>query len=157
MVYLLSYRYLDCCIFIMIEQYVTKLPAKMNRLSNPPTWVMWPYVNEVASELIKTNVEPVLEQYRQYLLAYLTFSKVTLGMVAPQFTDSCSSLIVTVVLLSSFSAPIFVTDEEVIKMILFSVVNEACRVLDDGVVILASNLDVASLLGMSFPSCRSED
>ncbi|KAL6534994.1 hypothetical protein OROHE_013048 [Orobanche hederae] len=48
---------------------------------------------------------------------------------------------------------ISVTDEEVIKMILFPVVNEACRVLDDGV-IEASNLYVASLLGMSFPSRR---
>ncbi|KAL6558563.1 hypothetical protein OROMI_018913 [Orobanche minor] len=47
---------------------------------------------------------------------------------------------------------ISVTDE-VIKMILFPIVNEACRVLDDGV-IRASNLYVASLLGMSFPSCR---
>ncbi|KAL6549576.1 Altered inheritance of mitochondria protein 1 [Orobanche hederae] len=50
--------------------------------------------------------------------------------------------------------PISVTDEEVVKMILFPVVNEACRVLDDGVVIRASDLDVASLLGMSFPSYR---
>ncbi|KAL6549604.1 Altered inheritance of mitochondria protein 1 [Orobanche hederae] len=50
--------------------------------------------------------------------------------------------------------PMSVTDEEVVKMILFPVVNEACRVLDDGVVIRASDLDVASLLGMSFPSYR---
>ncbi|KAL6532695.1 Synaptotagmin-5 [Orobanche gracilis] len=47
---------------------------------------MWPYVNEAASELIKTNVEPVLEQYRPVILASLTFSKFTLGTVAPQFT-----------------------------------------------------------------------
>ncbi|CAI9100874.1 OLC1v1038061C2 [Oldenlandia corymbosa var. corymbosa] len=47
---------------------------------------IWPYVNEAASELIKTNVEPVLEQYRPALLASLTFSKFTLGTVAPQFT-----------------------------------------------------------------------
>ncbi|KAK4481951.1 hypothetical protein RD792_012864 [Penstemon davidsonii] len=47
---------------------------------------IWPYVNEAASELIKANVEPTLEQYRPTLLASLTFSKFTLGTVAPQFT-----------------------------------------------------------------------
>ncbi|KAK6941707.1 C2 domain [Dillenia turbinata] len=70
---------------------------------NYPTWVVfsqrqklnwlnlqlekiWPYVNEAASELIKTSVEPVLEQYRPSILASLNFSKFTLGTVAPQFT-----------------------------------------------------------------------
>ncbi|KAM1061597.1 hypothetical protein ACFX13_026659 [Malus domestica] len=47
---------------------------------------MWPYVNEAASELIKTSVEPVLEQYRPIILSSLKFSKFTLGTVAPQFT-----------------------------------------------------------------------
>ncbi|KAI5679611.1 hypothetical protein M9H77_00838 [Catharanthus roseus] len=47
---------------------------------------IWPYVNEAASDLIKANVEPILEQYRPALLASLTFSKFTLGTVAPQFT-----------------------------------------------------------------------
>ncbi|KAH6819161.1 Calcium-dependent lipid-binding family protein [Perilla frutescens var. frutescens] len=47
---------------------------------------IWPYVNEAASELIKANVEPVLEQYRPVILASLKFSKFTLGTVAPQFT-----------------------------------------------------------------------
>ncbi|XP_062078166.1 synaptotagmin-5-like [Humulus lupulus] len=47
---------------------------------------IWPYVNEAASELIKTNVEPVLEQYRPVILSSLKFSKFTLGTVAPQFT-----------------------------------------------------------------------
>lgn len=51
--------------------------------------------------------------------------------------------------------PISITDEEVVEMILFPVVNEACRVLDDGVVVRASDLDTASILGMSFPSYRS--
>ncbi|CAN6564074.1 hypothetical protein C1H46_018571 [Malus baccata] len=61
-----------------------------------PSWVlawlnshlekMWPYVNEAASELIKTSVEPVLEQYRPIILSSLKFSKFTLGTVAPQFT-----------------------------------------------------------------------
>ncbi|KAL2500642.1 Synaptotagmin-5 [Forsythia ovata] len=47
---------------------------------------IWPYVNEAASELIKANVEPMLEQYKPVILASLTFSKLTLGTVAPQFT-----------------------------------------------------------------------
>lgn len=50
--------------------------------------------------------------------------------------------------------PINVTDEEIVEMIMFPVVNEACRVLDDGVVVRASDLDTASVLGMSFPSYR---
>ncbi|KAK4265260.1 hypothetical protein QN277_026336 [Acacia crassicarpa] len=61
-----------------------------------PSWVVswlnshltkiWPYVNEAASELIRTSVEPVLEQYKPIILASLKFSKFTLGTVAPQFT-----------------------------------------------------------------------
>ncbi|KAL0865468.1 hypothetical protein Bca101_044586 [Brassica carinata] len=47
---------------------------------------IWPYVDEAASELIKASVEPVLEQYRPAVVASLTFSKLTLGTVAPQFT-----------------------------------------------------------------------
>lgn len=44
------------------------------------------YGLKAASELIKANVEPVLEQYRPVILASLSFSKFTLGTVAPQFT-----------------------------------------------------------------------
>jgi len=47
---------------------------------------IWPFVNEAASELIKTSVEPVLEPYRPIIIASLKFSKLTLGTVAPQFT-----------------------------------------------------------------------
>ncbi|XP_073224229.1 synaptotagmin-4-like [Cicer arietinum] len=47
---------------------------------------IWPFVDEAASELIKSNVEPILEQYRPVILSSLTFSKLTLGTVAPQFT-----------------------------------------------------------------------
>lgn len=47
-----------------------------------------------------------------------------------------------------------ISDQEVLEMILFPVVNEACRVLDEGVVIRASDLDIASVLGMSFPKYR---
>ncbi|KAM7490068.1 hypothetical protein LguiA_032989 [Lonicera macranthoides] len=61
-----------------------------------PSWVLtwlnhqldkiWPYVDEAASELIRTSVEPILEQYRPVVVASLKFSKLTLGTVAPQFT-----------------------------------------------------------------------
>ncbi|KAG2700190.1 hypothetical protein I3760_07G220900 [Carya illinoinensis] len=47
---------------------------------------IWPFVDEAASELIRNNVEPILEQYRPAVLASLKFSKLTLGTVAPQFT-----------------------------------------------------------------------
>ncbi|KAG9153578.1 hypothetical protein Leryth_008521 [Lithospermum erythrorhizon] len=47
---------------------------------------IWPYVNEAASEIIRSSVEPTLEQYRPVLLASIKFSKLTLGTVAPQFT-----------------------------------------------------------------------
>ncbi|ESR63622.1 Synaptotagmin-4 [Citrus sinensis] len=47
---------------------------------------LWPFINEAASELIRSNVEPILEQYRPSILASLSFSKLTLGTVAPQFT-----------------------------------------------------------------------
>lgn len=50
--------------------------------------------------------------------------------------------------------PIAVCDKELLEMVLFPVVNEACRVLDEGVVVRSSDLDVASILGMSFPSYR---
>ncbi|XP_056846289.1 uncharacterized protein LOC108834719 isoform X3 [Raphanus sativus] len=47
---------------------------------------IWPYVDEAASELIRASVELILEQYRSAVVASLTFSKLTLGTVAPQFT-----------------------------------------------------------------------
>ncbi|XP_059658170.1 synaptotagmin-4-like isoform X2 [Cornus florida] len=47
---------------------------------------IWPYVNEAASQLIRTYVEPILEQYRPVIISSLKFSKLTLGTVAPQFT-----------------------------------------------------------------------
>lgn len=50
--------------------------------------------------------------------------------------------------------PISVTDKEVLEMMLFPVVNEACRVVDEGVVVRTSDLDIASVRGMSFPSYR---
>nr|QTI57558.1 cinnamoyl-CoA hydratase-dehydrogenase [Hedychium coronarium] len=50
--------------------------------------------------------------------------------------------------------PITVSDQEVLEMIFFPVVNEACRVMAEGVVVRASDLDIASVLGMSFPRYR---
>ncbi|KAI4376175.1 hypothetical protein MLD38_013965 [Melastoma candidum] len=47
---------------------------------------IWPYVDAAASEMIRANVEPVLEQYKPIVLSSMTFSKLTLGTVAPQFT-----------------------------------------------------------------------
>lgn len=46
------------------------------------------------------------------------------------------------------------SDQEIVEMVFFPVVNEACRVMDEGVVVRASDLDIASVLGMSFPSYR---
>ena len=50
--------------------------------------------------------------------------------------------------------PLTVTDQDILEVILFPVVNEACRILDEGIVIRAADLDIASVLGMSFPSYR---
>ncbi|XP_021738935.1 synaptotagmin-5-like isoform X1 [Chenopodium quinoa] len=50
---------------------------------------LWPYINQAASELIRSTMEPILEQYRPVILASLTFKKLTLGTVAPQFTGIC--------------------------------------------------------------------
>ncbi|CAI9293462.1 unnamed protein product [Lactuca saligna] len=47
---------------------------------------------------------------------------------------------------------IAMTDEEIVEMVLFPVVNEACRVLKEKFVLKASDLAIASVLGMSFPS-----
>ncbi|KAI7733393.1 hypothetical protein M8C21_002009 [Ambrosia artemisiifolia] len=46
------------------------------------------------------------------------------------------------------------TDQEIVEMVLFPIVNEACRVLDEQIVVRASDLDIASVLGMSFPRYR---
>uniref|UniRef100_A0A6N2K1H1 C2 domain-containing protein n=1 Tax=Salix viminalis TaxID=40686 RepID=A0A6N2K1H1_SALVM len=50
---------------------------------------IWPYVNEAASDLIRSNVEPILEQYTPAIFSSMKFSKLTLGTVAPQFTGVC--------------------------------------------------------------------
>ncbi|KAH9315135.1 hypothetical protein KI387_023762, partial [Taxus chinensis] len=58
---------------------------KLNWL-NHELMEVWPYVDKAASQMIKAIAEPVLEEYRPSILASLTFSKLTLGTVAPQFT-----------------------------------------------------------------------
>ncbi|KAH7671919.1 Enolase-like N-terminal protein [Dioscorea alata] len=58
---------------------------KLNWLNLQLTKI-WPYVDQAASEVIKSSVEPVLEQYRPVVLSSLKFSKLTLGTIAPQFT-----------------------------------------------------------------------
>eukprot|EP01018_Ginkgo_biloba_P007978 Gb_20831 [translate_table: standard] len=47
-----------------------------------------------------------------------------------------------------------VTDQEILEMIFFPVVNEACRVLDEGIAVRALDLDVSSILGFGFPAYR---
>ncbi|KAL6889059.1 hypothetical protein ACP4OV_010085 [Aristida adscensionis] len=50
--------------------------------------------------------------------------------------------------------PLTLTDQDILEMIFFPVINEACRVMDENVVIRASDLDIASVLGMGFPKYR---
>jgi len=50
--------------------------------------------------------------------------------------------------------PINVSDQDILEMIFFPVVNEACRVMDENIVVRASDLDIASVLGMGFPRYR---
>lgn len=46
------------------------------------------------------------------------------------------------------------SDEEILEMILFPVVNEACRIISEGIADKASDLDITSVMGMGFPSYR---
>lgn len=50
--------------------------------------------------------------------------------------------------------PISISDQDILEMVFFPVINEACRVMDEGVVVRASDLDIASVLGMGFPKYR---
>jgi enoyl-CoA hydratase/3-hydroxyacyl-CoA dehydrogenase len=49
---------------------------------------------------------------------------------------------------------ITVSDQEIVEMTFFPTINEACRVMDEGVVSKASDLDISSVLGMGFPKYR---
>ena len=51
-------------------------------------------------------------------------------------------------------APLEIGDEEIIERVFFGVINEACRCLDEGVATRASDIDVASVMGMGFPPYR---
>ena len=42
-------------------------------------------------------------------------------------------------------------EKDIIEMTFFPVVNEACRVLDEGIAVKASDLDISAVLGMGFP------
>lgn len=46
------------------------------------------------------------------------------------------------------------SDQDKVEMMLFPVVNEACRLLEEGIVVKASDLDVAAVMGMGFPAYR---
>ncbi|XP_031103578.1 peroxisomal fatty acid beta-oxidation multifunctional protein-like isoform X2 [Ipomoea triloba] len=48
--------------------------------------------------------------------------------------------------------PISVTDQDILEMMFFPVINEACRVIEERIVVRASDLDIASVHGMKFPS-----
>lgn len=50
--------------------------------------------------------------------------------------------------------PLALTDNDIVEMIMFPVVNEACRVLAEKIVTQASDLDIAMVLGMGFPPYR---
>ncbi|KAM0832750.1 hypothetical protein ACQ4PT_064698 [Festuca glaucescens] len=50
--------------------------------------------------------------------------------------------------------PVTLSDQDILEMVFFPVVNEACRVMDENVVIRAADLDIASVLGMGFPKFR---
>lgn len=50
--------------------------------------------------------------------------------------------------------PTGLTPQDIAEMIFFPVVNEACRVLGEGIVVKAGDIDTASILGMGFPAFR---
>jgi enoyl-CoA hydratase/3-hydroxyacyl-CoA dehydrogenase len=47
-----------------------------------------------------------------------------------------------------------IDDSEIVERVLFGVVNEACRCLDEKIAIRASDIDVACVMGMGFPVYR---
>lgn len=46
-------------------------------------------------------------------------------------------------------------EKDIVEMIFFPVVNEACRVLAEGIAVKAADLDIAAVMGMGFPPYRS--
>ncbi|XP_077240679.1 multifunctional protein 2 [Tasmannia lanceolata] len=47
-----------------------------------------------------------------------------------------------------------ISDKDIVEMIFFPVVNEACCVLAEGIAVKSSDLDIASVMGMGFPPYR---
>jgi enoyl-CoA hydratase/3-hydroxyacyl-CoA dehydrogenase len=45
-------------------------------------------------------------------------------------------------------------DEEIVRLLMLGVANEACRALEDGIVLRSGDIDVASVQGMGFPAYR---
>jgi len=45
-------------------------------------------------------------------------------------------------------------DQEIVELALFPVVNEACRVVEEGIVVHPADVDIGSILGYSFPRYR---
>ncbi|KAJ8623622.1 hypothetical protein MRB53_032151 [Persea americana] len=45
-------------------------------------------------------------------------------------------------------------DKDIVEMLFFPVVNESCRILDEGIALKASDLDIASVMGRGFPRYR---
>ena len=45
-------------------------------------------------------------------------------------------------------------EKDIVEMIFFPVVNEACRVLAEGIAVKAADLDIAAVYGMGFPPYR---
>lgn len=50
--------------------------------------------------------------------------------------------------------PLKLSDQEIVERVLLGVVNEACRCLAEGIALRASDIDVASVMGMGFPAYR---
>ncbi|KAG5553175.1 hypothetical protein RHGRI_011145 [Rhododendron griersonianum] len=57
-------------------------------------------------------------------------------------------------LYSSIAQLMKLSDGNIVEMIFFPIVNEACRILAEGVAVKASDLDIASVLGMEFPAYK---
>ena len=48
------------------------------------------------------------------------------------------------------------SDKDIVEMIFFPVVNEACRVLAEGIAVKSADLDISAVMGMGFPPYRFE-
>jgi len=47
-----------------------------------------------------------------------------------------------------------ISDEEILELLLFPIVNESCMVMEEGMVVRSSDIDVGSIYGYSFPAYR---